>query len=291
MKLKLRVILAVSAIGLFGGCSKIADVLRHPSEYQHLCRIEKFYLSYYDPITGVPTAPAEYDITYNAKGNPVEIKPADFSNTFGYISWFTYDKKDRLIDYRLDVFHSLTDTGIINAHHYYYAPNGRMIVDSEYQLPPANPVGQESPGRIDRLSLDAEGRVIKDSTVYYSGNTLIVQEIFDYIYNAKGNLTYVVDEVYNFFNATYSTYDDKVNWQQTSNTWQFINRDYSRNNVLNPAFQITGYNAFSLPKQFVYTPDPANYGRPGGVLFVESPYGYNILNFQYSCDVPDRPHK
>jgi YD repeat-containing protein len=280
MKLILRVILAVSAIGLFGGCSKIADVLRHPGEFQHLCKLEKFYLNYYDHTTGLPGTPVEYDIFYNAKGNPIEIKPADFNNTFGFITWFVYDKKDRLIDYRLDVFHSPTDTGIIYVHHYYYAPGGRMIVDSEYQLPPANPMGQESPQVLHKLSLDPEGRVIKDTTGFPVGNSFIVNYTIDYTYDAKGNLVGPV-------------YDDKVNWQQTNSVWQLINRDYSRNNKIDTTglFTITGYNAYGLPLQYVYVPMPPQYNSPGAILLMGSPYAFNIANLQYSCDVPGGPGK
>ena len=103
----------------------------------------------------------------------------------------------------------------------------------------------------------------------------------------RSNLASIIDPFMPtvFFNS----YDDKVNWRQTSKIWQLLDVNYSRNNALDPAtYSITGYNSFGLPLQFVQTPIPPNYDNHPGMLFTPA-YYYDILNFQYACDVPGGP--
>ncbi|GGA85292.1 hypothetical protein [Puia dinghuensis] len=285
MRPSLLTLVTVLVIGLFSACSKIGK-FNNPGADVHLCNIEKFFLTNYDHTTGLPGAPVEYNILYDAKGNPVEIKQAGTST--GYLSRFTFDKKGKMTVYRLDNFRSLTDSTIIFIHHYYNAPDGRLIVDTVYNLPsPGFPIIPP----FDKLVLDEKERVIRDSG-FYSRNPAILDDLVDYNYNANGNLASVIDEIFPTLNTTYPLYDDKVNYRQTNRAWQLIDKNYSWNNRLDPAglYHITGYNAFGLPREIAYTPTPPDYNNVG-VFLLYSPYIYNTLNFQYACDAPVSPGK
>ena len=280
MRSSLFILIAIPVIGIFAGCSKIGK-FNDPGAAAHLCNITQFTTIY-------SGSPATYNILYDAKGNPTEIKPSNSST--GYITRFFYDKKGNLITFRLDNFRSPTDSTDIYEHHYYYAPNGKFINDTSYLLPNFPVPPGYVPGW-NKLELDAEGRVIKDSALPVSLDPNVIEVVLDYTYDAKGDLTSVIDEAGYFPPIHYTSYDDKVNWRQTNRTWQLINRDYSRNNYVDPAgsFSITGYTSFGLPRGISFQPVPDNTNV--GIFLPSSPYVYNDLYFQYACDLPGGPGK
>lgn len=268
-------LLAISAASLLSSCAKLIDYKRHhPGADEHLCNIEKFFTTSYNNTTGVPEQPVEYDISYNAKGNPTRIGPlaSPPAGFYAYISKFRYDNKNRVIDYRLDGIFSPTDSVIIFEHSYYYPPDGKTIVDTESQFPPVpNPT-------IHTYILDTEGRIVRDGP-------------FKYTYDAAGNLASIVDESGYYPPVYHPVYDNKVNWRKTNSVWQLVELNYSRNNAIDPgAYQITGYNSFDLPLRIVQTPNPPDYANFQATIFSNA-YMYNILDFQYACDVPKGPHK
>src|SRR5579871_563134 len=69
MRPSLLTLATIVAFGLFSACSKTGK-FNNPGADAHLCNIEKFFLTNYDPTTGIPSTPVEYDIRYDAKGNP-----------------------------------------------------------------------------------------------------------------------------------------------------------------------------------------------------------------------------
>jgi len=249
-------LLAISATGLFSSCAKIVDFKKHhPGIDAHSCRIQKFFLRYYD-ASGVPGGTRELDVAYDKKGRPVSITPVREPYIY-YVTRFAYDDYNRLIDYRLDGVGgpNPTDSVFIYEHRYSYGLYDR-IIDTSYQL------SQDFPAAISTLWLDTAGRVVNSGLFY----------------NAAGNMVRY-DDITGDPNYIF-VYDNKVNWRQLSKTWQLIDFNYSVNNATNALDlnRIVGYNIYGLPLEFRQKTTGNN-----GMLF-NAAYRYDVLDIQYACD-------
>jgi hypothetical protein len=200
---------------------------------------------------------------YNPDGTPSHIDatvPSDYSPN--YI--FRYDKQGRLLDY----IAAYANGAAVSWIRYYYDEATRTVIDTGYTLdqqyvtwPPAN----AGDGTSEVKKYDELGRIISNSLFFLSRiNGVDTSELWitqTYTYNRQGNV-----EGYQ--------YDDKIDFHRTNRVWQFIDNDYSNNNVL----PVQQYNAYGLPSELLINPSNT-------FLFsLEFP----TLDIHYSCDAPLR---
>jgi hypothetical protein len=211
------------------------------------CKLRRIYQSYGEgnaTVTGL--------FTYNAAGNPVSVL---FNESFAGNHYFSYDKVGRLKDYR---FSSDFGDGI---HVYSYDANNRIITDTskwgvgDYYLQIwISTFTYDSQGRIikenirNTLNNDVEGRV----------NPLEPTRNPTYTYDSRGNLAVA--------GWKSSSYDYKVSIFRSHPVFQFIHRNYSRNNSSVQA----KYNSKGLPLSVL----------PGNDTFFSLP---NVTKAIYDC--------
>lgn len=174
------------------------------------CRIESLWLN--------PNTPGQKFILvlYDQYENPTAVTQPNVGTGHPYRT-FKYDQWHRLRQYRGEY-----SNGSFEFWHFYgYDQNGRIGVDTMYAL------GSMSTGAptnyfertISKIHYDAQGRIIKIMShaqiggYHYENN---------YTYDANGNLVYPPG-----FGIVY---DNKENINRTNDIWQFLNRDYSKNN-------------------------------------------------------------
>ena len=203
---------------LLPACQKVVSYEEDHPGVVNFCRIEGFNLG--------PDG-AGQKVTYDEQGNPVsivEITPTP--NLAGQNFYFRYDKHNRLTDYQI-VYYGGSEPVIWDRYSY---PRKNIVIDSEYAYETgALNAPHPDPAGFDHLtvdSLDDQGRLAGP------------------VYDERG------DDITN----PAWTYDDKINVYRTSYTWMFLFRDFSTNNVLNPANFVDGgiasYNQYGLPLTF-----------------------------------------
>lgn len=211
---------------------------------------------------------------YDAKGIPLSIIRTDVATGApNYL--IRHDRFNRITD----VINPYSDTshGAIfeNWHRFAYDAHNRIIRDTVYNFgsigndPSPRPDGPQLVPYITRFEYDIQNRIKRtyvDDTYFRESR---------YYYNLTGNLDSVSNrysDTYTSFQYTtvYGNYDDKVNLRRTNPLWQFLDRDFSRNNAVNTAY----YNERGLPTQIDYT----NKQNAGFLNFLQG-----IFNVQYKC--------
>lgn len=166
--------------------------------------------------------------SYNSAGNPHSL---NYSGQFH--SWyyrFYYDKKNRLTQYRR--FLQMESGGLAyhEIHRYGYDNNDMIIVDSVFFL--RTDVKTYDPSE----SINAPGDPYDIINLTYDGQGRIVKESIRRFYDTKPyrNPTYTYDNRGNLAVRGWksSGYDNKVSIFRAHPLFQFINRNYSRNNAL-----------------------------------------------------------
>ena len=211
------------------------------------CKLRRIYQSYGEgnaTVTGL--------FTYNSAGNPVSVL---FNETYAGNHYFSYDRKGRLKDYRFT-----SDFGDA-IHVYGYDANNRIVTDTakwgvgDYYLKIS----------IYTLTYDSQGRIIKEN-IRNILNKGVEGEV--YPLEPTRNPTYTYDSRGNLAVAGWksSSYDYKVSIFRTHPVFQFIHRNYSRNNSSVQA----KYNSKGLPLSVV----------PGNDNFFSLP---NVTKAIYDC--------
>jgi hypothetical protein len=175
--------------------------------------------------------------TYNSAGNPISLTYAQ-GGTGNPNYFFFYDSKKRLREFRMG--YSPNDIMEATWHKYGYNSNDQIIVDTIYN-PGFTEQGQVFPGDtvISKITYDDQGRIIKETIRNIKGGPTRYPT---YTYDNRGNLGVI--------GWKSSSYDNKVSIFRSHPLFQFIHRNYSKNNAAPQA----KYNSRGLPLSM----NPAN---------------------------------
>ncbi|MCW3467736.1 hypothetical protein [Chitinophaga nivalis] len=217
-------------------------------------------------------------ITYNSLGNPTRVKRG-YTGTGSPGYELRYNAQNRLTDIIWEYNGGESIGSYFESwHRLSYDPQGRIVLDSTYSF---GVIGAHGPlprpdqtevtlGNIFRYTYDGSNRIIKmamglsPTAPYYT---------IDWYYNSLGNAYKITYTSYPFKNNagtpnvtdTYPTYDTKTNARRLHPFWQFIDRDYSKNNP----FTASSYNIYSLPNDV-----PGIVSNPNGLIYM----GLNSFN-------------
>lgn len=170
--------------------------------------------------------------TYNSAGNPLSLIYGAQASQENPNHYFFYDKQNRLREYRQT--HVFNGVEYSNLHKYGYNSNGVLVLDSAITYGVYDEYGKFHPGDTTLITLiyDAQGRISKER----------IRNPFDgsirnptYTYDARGNLAVA--------GWKSSSYDNKVSIFRSHPVFQFIHRNYSKNN----AAPQPKYNSLGLP--------------------------------------------
>lgn len=241
---------------LFSGCKK--------NEYPHgpaRCQIYKvkYYREFFDMDSAV--------FTYNRHGDPVAITRG-VPTTGAPDALFWYNKRGRLTDY-IGIYRDGDSYEF--RHRYAYDHKDRIVTDTMYVSGfLSGYLGSIS--NITKYQYDTQNRIIRmDYTIPHhpgSGHSYL------YTYNQQGNIERITD-ANGYIHAT-PVYDDKINMNNLHPLWQFLARDYSRNNPFGPT-GLTGqtvYNQYGLPIDIDKGAGPA--GEFANIF-------YNRMTVEYQC--------
>jgi hypothetical protein len=239
--MKMRIPLAIASLAgilfVFSSCQKDIDAVNQQDEVMGTplpgqvtyCRIESFWERPFamDQVFRI--------VGYDLFENPTFISTPMVS-TGSPFHTFKYDGWHRLIEYA-QVF---GNGNFLTLHHYGFDNNGRIGVDTAWNLGGFNSMGGPANNYNNRvisiLTYDAQGRIIHSSNIITAGPMFPpvppISSVNTYTYDAAGNL-----EVLG------ATYDNKMNINRTNDIWQFLARDYSKNNRL----MATAYNSTGFP--------------------------------------------
>ena len=126
--------------------------------------------------------------------------------------------------------YSINDIVEATWHKYGYNSANQIIVDTIYN--PGVPSEFAGDTSISQITYDNRGRIISETIRNIKGGS---PRTLTYAYDSRGNL------IVNGWSS--SSYDNSVSIFRTNHVFQFIHRNYSRNNA---AAQIT-YNSKGLP--------------------------------------------
>ncbi len=263
----LLTLIALITIFFLPSCKKAYDYIHDRTDgNESLCQVYRLKVW---TIGGVDSL----TVSYNAKGDPVSMLDTPSNVMHGtFDNYFRYDTHGRLTDF---ISTSIKSTVAQAWHRYAYtAPN--FIVDTAMQFD-GNDEGRTwpdahgpAPGASSALhyniagyKLDSKGRIAEFWTIPNDPSQPRYLA-FTYNYDGNGNL---------ILNNPNLTYDDKVCVYRTNKVWQFLNRDYSRNNVImaDHAWPDT-YNNYGLPTELENT-----YGGGGFYQFGVSNLDHTIV--------------
>ncbi|MDI3321727.1 hypothetical protein [Pinibacter soli] len=217
-------VLAALFLTFFVSCKKDEiDLKRIPADLANT-KIYRYYGNMFtDTLTLMGT------VNYNKFGDPVSIiKPPQFVGTGNPNYTFWYDKKGRLSDF-IGLYSG--GIGFEGWRHYYYDKNDRIVRDSAYifgSMVDGKP--NVAASYASTYEYDAFDRVIRTTLVDRFGHSPLVQ---DFVYDERGNL-----------DGSTTNYDNNFNPHLLNKVWQFIELDYSINNVISGPIQ---YNNKRLP--------------------------------------------
>ncbi|HYF31483.1 MAG TPA: hypothetical protein VD993_10225 [Chitinophagaceae bacterium] len=201
------------------------------------CRIKKII----QKMPGVQDRTGVF--TYNSSGDPIGFTPEGFST--GSVKYeFRYDKDRRLTDY---IGYYPGSPGVNPFFEfwtkYYFGSDGRVSHDTTYfyGIYGAELTTYYKPYQnTTTYTFDQQERVSRTvKREIRNGAAAMLMADYKYAYNEFGNLV-----------TAGANYDDKTNVYSTNRIWMFLNRNYSKNNVLHG----TSYNSYGLPLGFARSP-------------------------------------
>jgi hypothetical protein len=234
-KQSIFVLVAVAAgMVFFSSCQKDLKNLKDDTRSTPLpstttyCRIESLLTS-----GGFGGAAAEWRIQYDEFENPKSI--VTFDPMFGRANQsFKYDQWHRMVEWRQEV-----PNGLFQEWHFYaFDLNGRIAKDSAFYMGQISDPRNAVFANYYTLEYDSQGRIIRQGQRSKSDN---FTSTFwrDFVYDAQGNL--MIPGV---------VYDNKVNMNRTNDIWQFLLRDYSKNNPFAAGVYNTDGYPISIPGPF-----------------------------------------
>lgn len=234
-------------------CHKLKDYWKdhHDADDHRSYKIARWDRIITDPNETATGTVANF--TYDNYVNPLTVIFDETATGDNTTNWkFVYDGQRRLSECYMH--YGPNYTNYFTHTKYAYDASGRIAFDTVFYGGPPNtpPIFYV----ITDYSYDAQGRIITEAV---RGNSGPLYQ-FNYSYDANGNLV-----------IPGYTYDNKVSFFRTHPVWQFINRNYSRNNAL-PAVT---YNKAQLPKQF-----DSELENPRDLRFLRR--AYNTSTFTYT---------
>ena len=171
-------------------------------------------------------------LTYNSAGNPISMVYPDEQNGTGNPNhYFIYDSQKRLSEWQLKY-------GPFIVEHHYYKHNAanQIVYDSA--------IHREAGAFViivSAIEYDAAGRVVKETkrNVFNQDGPLIPTRRPTYTYDSRGNI--------GVLNWRSSWYDNKVSLLRSHPVFQFLMKNYSRNNPYNSNSTGQKYNSLGLP--------------------------------------------
>lgn len=213
------------------------------------CKLRRIQETFWgEPFTAV--------FTYTTGGKPYSVV-YDHTADGVYNHYFTYDAQGRL----KQLFRTFGDIYYDILHVYQYNSSNRIILEETYS---GNGTNNADYSRT-TFTYDSLGRIVKESILLYkSGKAPAVATTKGYLYDNRGNLA-----VKGWASSRYDY--TKVSLFRTHPIFQFIHRNYSRNNAsIQPK-----YNSRGLPLTMV----------PGNDLFFSAATGSGNPNFVGTNDV------
>jgi hypothetical protein len=234
---KLFFVPVVLALFLLSACNKWKDFWDDHNDNDN--DYKSYQITRWDRQTGPGedyTGTVGY-FTYDNHNNPLTVF---FNNTTtgenGTHFTFMYDNQKRLS--RCYMHYDINYKEYAWYNKYIYGSNGKIVADTTWlerteQDPEIEPTPETDSYSLSFYTYDAQGRIIKFERFDEGAQVPYISQT--YSYDANGNMV-----------RPGFTYDNKVNFMRTNKVWQFINRDYSKNNPI-PA---VSYNNAKLPKEF-----------------------------------------
>ena len=258
----------LSTLVYLSGCTKKISLLP-PTSSDIPCRI-----SLITSNTGENGVLDTLYFTYNAAGNPSLIRQSQILDAGSYE--FIYDSHNTLVQYKV-VYTEFNASGWT----IFQFPRGSDQPDTDitYQFPSPD-TGSLPPAFYTNLDTtayryDSQKRISQTVTTYADneGNVAFTTT-YNYSYDNRGNLSSPI-----FDDTTAGrAYDDKVNFRRLNPIFQFIDRDYSQNN-LTTQIQILSYNQYGLPTHMKDT-------SPIGTLtFLGIGLGECWIQYDCSCGI------
>ncbi|SFE52428.1 hypothetical protein SAMN05518672_10790 [Chitinophaga sp. CF118] len=218
-------------------------------------------------------------IVYNNKNNPVSMTRNNVGNTWPNY-FFLYDHKGRMTDFYGVYPNPLLENAFDTWHRFYYDSKNRVIIDTTYEFgivgPGPKPIPRNnrpnlSVRNISTYTYDNQNRIIK-TTYTQDRDTVFMIKLFSY--NHSGNLVKIEEQFLGTSNIiTFGAYDNKINYHRTNSIWQFLDQDYSMNNLL----PIAAYNSYNLPTLLLDS-EPGDYRVLAGL-------GFRHAKIEYSCEI------
>jgi hypothetical protein len=210
----------------------------------------------------VPDLTVQGTFVYHPDGLPDNLT---FNTLHSYNPnyYFIYDNKRRLRELQICIMKNRPDdTG--PWHRYGYNNLDQIVLDTLLNFSSFDPASA-SVRAISTITYDSQGRIIKEVSNGYSGTTVESTQTVTYNYDSRGNL------LVNGWPDSY--YDNKVSIYRAHSLFQFIHRNYSKNNsAAQPQ-----YNSKGLPL--------SNVPGVGGFFGVYPPHGDDsgITKITYDC--------
>jgi len=247
-------------------CRKLIDYIHdHPGAHDSLCQVTVLAFN----------GGEKYFISYNERGNPVTMKDTTRS-TSAFDIYFRYDRFNRLSDYMV----AFPRAFVADIWHKYgyprpgYVTDTVMFYDSQNVNGPSPLAKNSYQYDISGYTLDAHDRIVKIWSIPNDPphTPVLYKELH---YDANGNLSLSSPDL---------SYDDKVNPYRTNKVWQFLFRDYSRNNVIkNDHYWLPAYNSFGLPLALRNLQSYNIYAF--GVNYIQG----TQMDITYACSAPGGP--
>jgi len=178
---------------------------------------------------GQPNVEIKGTFIYHPDGLPAELT---YQNSILPNYYFVYDNKRRLRE--LQETYSRNAAGPVVWHRYGYNNFNQIIVDTLFNFTSFDPASAH-PRLIATLTYDAQGRVKTEVRTPYAAGDLGGVQTINYNYDSRGNLIVA--------GWPSSSYDNKVSIFRAHSLFQFIHRNYSKNNAAPQA----KYNSKGLP--------------------------------------------
>jgi len=205
---------------LFSGCIKSNEYLQKLDDIGKSCRIKTFIYTSFSPEVDT------LSLHYNILGDLDSATYPQGSTQPNF--YFRYDNHRRLLDF-VNAFHA--GNGLYWFRYFYPNEESANASTDTLYMSPAETTNWPPPINSGKawtaFEYDSLGRL---SFVNNNGS-----EPVSYSYDARGNL--IIDET--FLHGP----DDKINLNRTNRVLQFLDQDYSVNNL----FIANAYNSYGLP--------------------------------------------
>jgi hypothetical protein len=221
---------------------------------------------------GGSTGSVKGTFVYHPDGLPDNLNYGSQTGTGNPNFYFIYDNQRRLREFRVGYTKNEPGDGG-SWHKYGYNNLNQIIVDTIY-LPIPPPEGMPDDTKIATITYDNQNRINSETIKRISGQTL---QTITYNYDSRGNL--IVD------GWASSSYDNNVSIFRAHPLFQFIHRNYSKNNAApQGAYNSNGMPLSSNPSNDIFfNAYPSTVGGTGVTKATYDCDGFNPVNEFLYC--------